>query len=229
MLCWWVLVCRAASPTDTDPLPALEVERPLTWPRGWTLAAVTLGNGDGQQQLLGQIRYGVMRGLEWFVEGGIAREHGLLAPSDPEFGARIQILRQEPPNTSAAIELLWRAPWGGRPETGDTLASRVLFSRQFGPCRLGAGIGPELTLSPHTTALQLGASLDGLLQLGPIAPLVSARGRLGTHASASAVEGGLLAQVSRGFAVRGTIARPLSGSDRSPLARSAMIGAEVAF
>ncbi|MEZ4236827.1 MAG: hypothetical protein R3F59_11875 [Myxococcota bacterium] len=87
----WLLVAAAAA-AERDPLPSLWVERPLATPRGWFLAT---GGVDGGE-VAGEVRYGVLRGLELRAGGG-TEQLGL--------GVRWSPWQREPPAASVAVDL----------------------------------------------------------------------------------------------------------------------------
>jgi hypothetical protein len=227
----------AARAADRDPLPALAVERPLALPRGWTqLELGTLAQGP-RRLWDGRLRYGALRGLELFLQGGLVRQQGLWGPADPGFGARLQLLRREPPNTAAALEITWRAPYGAAPD-GVALAPGTpelgltgQLQRQAGPV-LGRGeLGGRLRGGALPDALWGGLEL--LVQLGPLAPGGALQGELRLDGSRWALgEARLLLQVSRGLGLRGALSWPLLGQDADPTlpdTRRTALALEIAF
>jgi hypothetical protein len=207
-LALWPLAAMAA---DRDPLPALAVERPLALPRGWL--QLELGTLDQEHSRLwtGRLRYGALRGLELFWEGGVAQQQGLWGPSEPGFGARWQLFRREPPNTAAALELSWRVLAAGVPELG--IVGQL--QRQVGPLLGKIELGPKLR---DEQALYGGVGM--IVQLGPLAPGGRLQAELYRDSRWMRGTTELLVQVSRGFGLRGALFWPLLGEDPSRSALS---------
>jgi len=174
-----MIVGSVALGGERAPLPALPVERPLAVPRGWSLLAAGARFGAVDRPFA-EIRYGVLPRIE--LDLGV---DGL----DPELGARFQVLRRDPSNSSVAVDLRW---------DGD-LGAGLVAARRLGPLLGTVGLS-------GTSALHWGTSGSLLLQAGPLAPWASVGWRGGQVRGAL----GLVVQLSRGFAVHGALGRKRS-------------------
>lgn len=201
----WTLALALACPARADgrdALPALRVERAIAVPRGWWLLTLDAtrttprrsGPWSAAAPDLGprttgsaELRFGVAPRVELYAELGAAWQGPAFGPSDPAFGARLTLLRREPPNTSIVAELGYRAGYGaaprGIPVDGglSELRAGLAAARQLGPTRFTAGLGatwrPPASVGwlPHLEGrIDAGdgadAAVEALVQLGPLAP-----------------------------------------------------------
>ncbi|MEQ1572446.1 MAG: hypothetical protein ABMA64_42895 [Myxococcota bacterium] len=181
---WWLVASGWAG--DRAPLPSLPVERPVGLPRGWTTLALERATASSAGRWTGAVRYGALPRLELALVGAVAtpseREPRWTAP---EARIRATVLRREPPNTSAAVDLR---------VFGDAAGARLVAAHALGPVRAEATFGGivagawRAAPSPRWTA-----SAEVLLQIGPLAPVGSVELDRGT----SAWLGGVV-QASRG-------------------------------
>jgi hypothetical protein len=242
-------LCTPAGAHERDPLPALWVERPLTVPRGWftTTAGVARVQppGGGRRTVSAvEVRYGVLPRLEVRATVGLAtrtvggrRGSGL---DDPEIGVRWSVLRREPPATSVAVDLGWRAPYGaiagGVPLAAGVgvLRPSLLASRQLGPVRLVGAVGGVVRVPEGGGDAPDGwtAAASALVQLGPLAPFTSvaaegARPWVGAPDERPWVDAlaGIGLQLTRGLGVALGSGGPLTRRGSGPVQRAEPRGA----
>lgn len=236
-----LLLPIVALAAERQPLPALAVERPLSLPLGWTMLEVGTARQGVRRDLRARVRYGALRGVELFVGGAAIVQEGRAGPGDPDFGARLQLLRREPPNTALALEVSFRAPYGAAPgdlplaEGAPELSVSAQLLRQWGPLALTAEAGPRLRGEGQSGKLPdgLGGELALLLQVGPLAPQAQLQGELRRGEEPWAMGGiGLLVQLSRGLGAVGALSWPWAGEDADrtlPDGPVSRIGLEIAF
>jgi hypothetical protein len=170
-----------APPRAREVLPAIEIERPVVLPMGWT--ELELGGAAQGKALVGglQVRHGASRRIEVWFAGGVAGESAAVGLTDPRFGARMLLAAGEPAARSLGALLSFRAPgatrsqWSvGAPELAPGVSGRA----QLGPLRLegsgelaiGGALGGEvrpaaaLALQAGPLVFDLGA--DGGWQVG---------------------------------------------------------------
>jgi hypothetical protein len=217
-----VLGCAVALASESDPLPALLVERPLATPRGWTELALDHRALDRGGAWSAELRYGVLRRVELGLRLGVRDPTGgPIEPADPRLRVRLTLLRTEPPNQSVVFDLGLTAPTTAHRAPVPSVG--FAGARQVGPVLLSlrgsvAPTGPE-------------AGGTALLQVGPLAPFGSVRveapwGPLddvvppaagapsdprtaGVTGSAVTGSAGLVVQLSRGLELHGRLgARP---------------------
>lgn len=186
---------RAAFAGDRDVLPALPVERPLAVPRGWTLLTVSGDRLPSTDRAVAELRYGVLPRVELNLAAGLRLAGSQLEPAETTLGARFQVLRTEPPNTSVAIDVAWHGGPG----------IDLLAARRFGPLLGTLTLGGDWRHRPR-----LRSSAVVLLQVGPLAP---SGGLVATWPSGVTGVVGLGVQLSRGLAVRGELAPARSSLD----------------
>lgn len=150
-----------------EALPAIRSERPVVLPKGWLELELTASPDAPAGVIAG--RWGLARGLELGVEGGIVGGEGLTGPA---VGLRLAPLRGEAPLHGLALGLWGRAP-------GASAAGPLGSALDGGAGGWEAGVGLDGVLGIGALRLDLG--LDGALRGTPDggpAPGPRARARL---------------------------------------------------
>jgi len=152
----WALTAAHATglqPSSTrEPLPAREVEREIALAKGWRELELRQDATGGSAR----VRAGLTESLEVAAQGGWAERNEI------GFGAAMNVLRLEPPNTSAAVRV--EHALGSWETRAPATRGLVVGRQQFGGLMLTTGVGSELV----SDELRLVATAELVLQAGPL-------------------------------------------------------------
>lgn len=195
--------------SSREPLPARQVEQPITIPKGWTdlAAAVSVEQSAGEPHWVDQ----------WTVRRGVLPRHELSlswSQMQPGLGWRWSLFRKEPPS----MGLAWEASWSGPAEIRGGLA----FRRQIGGLRLTARAGGLHRYEVGESASR--SSLEALLQAGLLVFVAEPTIDVGTMEMQSDLALRGTVQWTRGFDTSVLLGFPLAG-DPSGRTLGALIGA----